>query len=156
MNHSKKYKHIQLKFLFFNVLNRKSTWTTLEIEAAAVALSGSELHWSLNSTDACTHSIFVPPLRTCVIPAAAVLLSRSGVSECRCRRSHRVTQEGGHRARLNLQTKRCSSLTTQWDLPVQSLPAAICADTQLTGITLWPQKHKGAPASNFSHLKPLC
>lgn len=63
-------------------------------------------------------------------------------------------QEGGHRAQLNLWTKRCSLLMTQWDLPVRawSMPAAVTADAQLAGTTLWPQKHKGNPASTFSQL----
>lgn len=63
--------------------------------------------------------------------------------------------EGGHRAQLNLWTKRCSSLMTQWDLPVRawSMPAAVSADAQLTEKTLWPQQHKGSPASKFSQLQ---
>lgn len=50
---------------------------------------------------------------------------------------------------------QCSLLMTQWNLTVKvcSIRAAVSADAQLTETTLWPQQHKGSPASTFSQLQ---
>lgn len=51
-------------------------------------------------------------------------VSNSGVPERQSRPSYDTElmgiQESGHRAQLNLWTKRCSSLMTQRDLPVRA------------------------------------
>lgn len=62
--------------------------------------------------------------------------------------------DGSQRAKLNLWTKRCSLLMTQWDLPVRawSMPAAVTADAQLSETTMSPKQHK-SPASKFSQLQ---
>lgn len=97
-------------------------------------------------------------------PALLCLLNIPNVScftvpDCRYRWSYDTELTGvhgrGHRAQLNLWTKRCSLLMTQWDLPVRacSMPAAVSADAQLSGKTLWPQQHKGSPARTFSQLQ---
>lgn len=76
----------------------------------------------------------LPGLRATVWSTVA----HSSVPGRQCRQSYDTemtgVQEGGHRAQLNLGTKRCSLLMTQWDLPVRawSMPAAVSADAQLT------------------------
>ena len=106
-------------------------------------------------------------------PALLCLLNIPNVScftvpDCRYRWSYDTELTGvhgrGHRAQLNLWTKRCSLLMTQWDLPVRacSMPAAVSADAQLSGKKRCdPNNTKGvqperSPSCSYSLLKPLC
>ncbi len=110
----------------------------------------------------CTHTLCICALRHVSVLFCLIFMllhvSPSGVAERQRRQSNDTeligVQEGGHRAQLNLWTKRCSLLMTQWDLPVRawSMPAAVSADAQLTGTTLRPRQHKGSPASTFYQL----
>lgn len=107
--------------------------TTLQLKRSQHDLS-NEVH--AHTVYLCSHACVRPPLPGLHDPVrfplthTLVWLSISADSP--------LTQEGGHRAQLNLWTKRCSLLMTQWDLPVRawSMPAAVSADAQLSGTTL--------------------
>lgn len=114
-------------------------------------------YWGI--TLRCMNTLYTVHSSALLCPVYILNVSCSTVPDCGYRWSYDTELTGvhgrGHRAQLNLRTKRSSLLMTQWDLPVRacSMPAAVSADAQLSGKTLWPQQHKGSPARTFSQLQ---